>query len=399
MNFIAFKLSFNDFYSQDISNKIKAVKHRKAEKGDFIGNSAPYGYQKASNNKNKLVVNKKTASVVKKIFDLRLQGYGTPKIAKILNEDKIPTPAMYIKSKKYDGKIYKWNKTTIHRILTNPVYIGTMVGNKSYKQNHKVKKRIATPNDKRIYVENTHEPIVSKEIFQKVQKKLKEPIKCRDRENVHPLKKFIYCAECGYKATMKVSKRKVKSGEIHKHLYFICGRKSIDHHSCETGRMAARIITPIVQEEIKKECSKIVFSKGDITSLYEQAKELANTRKALLKKGISKNEKEIKKIEKKIEEIYSDKLEGIIKQEDFIRFYDSYQEKKENLRIEINNLQQDLEETEKYKTINYKQIKKIASECLNTDKLDEKLLSKLIDRIEYTKDRKIIIKFRFAEFR
>lgn len=199
MNFLTFKLSFNDYYSQDISNKVKAIKRRKAEKGEFIANFAPYGYKKDPQNKNHLLINEETAPFVRKIFDLYLQGKGTKKITKILNQEQIPTPASQIKSKKYKNCKYIWTHSTVHRILTNPIYIGTIEGMKTQKVNYKVKTRIKTPKNKRIYVENRHEAIISKEDFDRVQMKLHEPIKCRDRENFNPLKKFVYCGICRQK--------------------------------------------------------------------------------------------------------------------------------------------------------------------------------------------------------
>ena len=224
LNFMTFKLSFNDYYSLDISNKIKAVKRRKAEKGEFFSTYAPFGYKKDPEIKNHLIINEETAPVVKRIFEMYLNGVGTPSITKILNAEKVPPPSTYLKCKRYEKCSGKWGKGVIYNILTNEVYIGTVVGKKSYKVNHKVKTRIITSKNERIYVEDKHEPIIEKEDFDLVQRKLKEPMKCRNRQNFNPLKKFIYCGECGAKATMKVHKRQVKSGEIHKHQYFICNK-------------------------------------------------------------------------------------------------------------------------------------------------------------------------------
>ena len=105
-----------------------------------------------------------------------LQGMGTLKITKILNEEKIPSPAKYIKSKRYENCNFKWTKASVYRILSNEIYIGTVVGGKSYKVNHKLKTRIITPKEKRIYVENMHEPLIDKTTFHLVQTKLHEPI-------------------------------------------------------------------------------------------------------------------------------------------------------------------------------------------------------------------------------
>lgn len=196
---------------------------------------------------------------------------------------------------------------------------------------------------------------------------------------------------------MKTHKRKVKSGEIHEHQFFRCCRKSDNYDICENGQISSRTVTPLVKEAIKNECSKIVFSKGDITSLYEQAKDSINGKKSTLKREIKRAELEVQKIEKKVEQIYEDKLEGIIKAQDFTKFYNIYQEQKEKYITKINNLKKELEEAKNEKVINYKEIKKVAEQCLNMEELDPELLNKLVDRIEYFRGKKIKIRYKFTE--
>lgn len=203
------------------------------------------------------------------------------------------------------------------------------------------------------------------------------------------------------KASLKTAKRKVKSGEIHTHQYFLCGKKSDDYHNCENGTMTYSILLPLVKEEIKRECSKIVFSKGDLTSIYEQAKESSNSKKTILTKKMTKLEKEIQKIEKQLEQVYLDKMEGIIDTEHFSKFYNLYQEKKEKNLQQINEIKKELEKVNNEKVVDYKYIKKIAEQFLNLENIEQngELLNKLIDRIEYFKGKKIKIKYKFMEYK
>lgn len=396
LNFMTFKLSFNDYYSQDVSNKVRAVKHRKQEKGEYQAPFAPFGYKKDPNNKNHLIIDGEKAEIVKKIFNMYINGIGTPKIAKTLNDENIPSPSKYLETERYKKCSHKWNKGSIYRILKEPVYIGTIVGRKSVKINHKVKNRIKVNKNERIYVENQHEPIIDKQTFEEVQKKLALGTQCRKRKNLNPLKKYIYCGVCGGKATMKTGKRKLKSGEINIYHYFLCNKKSEYYHNCSNGTISSKVLTPIVEKAIKDECSKIVFSKGKLESLYEQAKQNSNNKKNLLTKEITKTEKEINQIDKKVEQVYADKIEGIIKQEDFKKFYNLYQDKKEKAIQKVNILKQELNETKNEKLVSYAHIKKIADECLNMEELKEDLLEKLIDRIEF-QGRNIKIKYKFME--
>lgn len=200
----------------------------------------------------------------------------------------------------------------------------------------------------------------------------------------------------GGKATIKTGKRKLKSGDINTYHYFVCNKKSENYYNCSNGTISSKVITPIVEKSIKEECSKIIFSKGELESLYEQAKLDSNNKRSILIKSISKAEKEIQQIEKKIEQIYTDKIEGIIKQDDFKKFYELYQGKKEKGISRVNVLKQELNDLKNEKIVSYSHIKKIANECLNMDTLNEELLGKLVERIEFI-GRNIKIKYKFME--
>lgn len=395
LNFMTFKLSFNDYYSQDISNKIRAVKYRKQEKGEYIAPYAPFGYKKDKDNRNHLVINEETAPIVKRIFKLYLAGMGTPKIADILNDENILAPSAYLDTARYNKCSHKWNKGAIYRLLKSQVYLGTVVGHKSYKVNHKVKTRVKVPKSEYYYVEDRHEPIIDKNTFEEVQAKLTGRSKCRDRKYTNPIKHFVYCGECGAKASLKTYKRQVKSGKIHTYQYFICGKKSKNYRECGNGRIAWSIVQPLVEKSIKEECSKIRFSNEDIISIYNRAKEVSNSKKRLLDKKIQRLENETQKIERKLEQIYIDKLDGIIKLEEFSAFYNSYQEKRKKNLIKTNELKQELEKINKEKMSEFSNIKQITDQCLKMEKLDKELLNKLIKKIEYFKDRKIKIKYKF----
>ena len=149
-------MTYLERYVRDISKKIRANLRFKIEQGEYIGN-APYGYVKSINEKNKLVVDTRTAHVVKEIFNLYKKGYGYAAIANILNEKGYPSPS----SKNSDIPITPWNQVSIQRILCNRVYIGDTVQGVSEKISFKNKKTRRLPFEKWIITTNTHEPIVN----------------------------------------------------------------------------------------------------------------------------------------------------------------------------------------------------------------------------------------------
>jgi len=218
LQFLTFKLSFNDYYAQDISNKIKSVKNRKIEKGEFQGGIAPYGYKKDTEIKNHLVVDEYSAEIVKEIYDMYVnKGKSAIQIADELNNREIEAPCVYLniptfmqrESKNPNG--YKWLGGQISKILRNEVYIGSVVGRKFQKISHKVDKVRSTKKEEYVIVKNMHEPIIDNLTWSKAQDKLNKHTKVKMVKNEQPLKEFVYCAECGGKSTYRVRTKKRKN--------------------------------------------------------------------------------------------------------------------------------------------------------------------------------------------
>ena len=211
----------NEWYLEDISNNIRTAFNSKMKQGEFISPFAPFGYQVSKSNNNKLIIDEVASKTVKEIYDLYLDGYGFTSIANYLNDKGTPSPALYkynrgvklhiVTSKNIEN--IKWNNNAIKNILTNEIYIGNLVQGKrttvSYK-NHKIIKK-----DKSLWVkkENTHEPIIEKKAFYKVQdliKKRTRPIKSTRKS--HLFTGIVYCNQ-NHLMTIK------NSG---KYIYLVC---------------------------------------------------------------------------------------------------------------------------------------------------------------------------------
>ena len=234
----------NESYALDTSKKIKEQVARDRKAGKFIGRKAPYGYKKSLNNCHKLIVDEETAPIVKQIFQWVLEGVSLEKIALQLNEANILTPSHYAKkkgilsNKNLIGQEY-WNTFTIIHIIENETYTGDMVQGKSVTIQHK---QIKTNKKDWVVVKNTHEAIISKETFEKVQQcrmqkaeKSKSQNKMPYTENV--LKGKIFCQYCGKNLNRgrKITKTK---GEIY---YFFCITNwRIKKGNCEGVRINER---------------------------------------------------------------------------------------------------------------------------------------------------------------
>ena len=180
---IQFKTLINDWYSKDISRKIKSSIWARKEKGMFVGSIAPYGYKKSQEDKHKLAINVQEARIVKKIYEEYSTGKTVLEIIKWLQNNKIPSP----NNSSNNGEIrYEWREETIKKILANKVYLGHTEYGKRINLSYKSKKRKYIPKEEWKIFYNTHEPIISKELFDKVQRirtigktiKRKKPKKC-----------------------------------------------------------------------------------------------------------------------------------------------------------------------------------------------------------------------------
>lgn len=199
---VAFKNFIADFYSRDTSRKIRSVRDEMAKEGKFASANPPYGYLKSPDDRHKLIVDEETAPVVRKIFQLKLDGFSVMEITRILNEKGIPSPAQAALQKKWgkDGrksdKPSGWNPAKVSDVLKDERYAGNMV---SMKRRLKGIYGKATPvaKEKWVRVQNTHEGIVSYEDFLRTQDTFSNHRKRKSGE-INRVNVFV-CAYCGRK--------------------------------------------------------------------------------------------------------------------------------------------------------------------------------------------------------
>jgi len=386
-----FRAIMNDMYAKDISKKIKSVKHDKQRKGLFIGGKATYGYKLHSTEKNTIIVDDEAAKVVRYIFKLALDGVSCRQIAVDLNNKGIPTPATYAnisltRKGAYSGQ---WSSERVSDMLQNEMYIGNMVQGKTVKVSYKSTKTVKQPRDKWIIVEDTHEPLIDKEAFFKVQELIRSRNHTRNRTYDFLFKGLIYCHECGY--PLAVINRKNAAGE--NVLYFVCRtyQRFTKSGKCTCHSIKESTVTEAVLDKIRRICGK-----------YAQRDELVSIAKKVVSKSQNRDrtEEEIQELENKIttittnlDKMYMDKLNGILTESDFERIYLRLREERSTLEIRINEMNQ-------MKKLNIKSdeiAEKMVNQFLNSSYTNRELLVSLVERIELTKNKEVIIKFRFKE--
>lgn len=203
--FAPFLNIMNEWYLRDSSRKIKSACKQKGMNGKHLTNVPIYGYIKDPEDKNHWLVDEEAAEVVRRIFNLTIEGYGPQQIARILTEDKVPRPSYHQaqqdagmwKNKKDVIVPYPWSCSTIADILTKPEYLGHTVNFRSYKDSYKDKKRKLNAAEDWVVFENTQEPIIDEETWLLVQQLRKTKRVQHKNETPNPLTGLVYCADCG----------------------------------------------------------------------------------------------------------------------------------------------------------------------------------------------------------
>ncbi len=243
-DYVPLRNLFNDMYAKDISKKVRSSLIVKKHNGEFVGKLAPYGYIKDPKDKHKFLIDKNVSHIIKKIFDMILDGKSRKEVADFLNQNDILTPSEYlnINTDKDVTVMKKWNSEMVNSILRNENYTGTLFQGKKRKLNYRVNKKINIDKENWIVTENHHEAIINKEKFDKVQDILDRQTKVNKDGSIDILSGFLKCKCCGSNMLKRSSKGKV---------YYYCSnyyRKK----SCENNKSLSRsILDELIKKELK----------------------------------------------------------------------------------------------------------------------------------------------------
>ena len=302
-----FKAVLNDMYAKDISKKIRSVCRQKRENGQYISAYPPYGYIKNENDELKhLIVDSYASNIVKRIFDMYVNGMSTFKISDILNKEKIDPPAVYLKMNLVHRSkdFYRWRPVSVQKILKNEVYLGRLLQGKTKKISYKSKKTINLPRELWISHDNAHEPIIDEETFKSVQKIFDRKYNTRNRNREYLLKGITYCHNCGNKLTFVTKTEKYKDKKYERR-YVICG-------TATKGRCIRQYNNyDKLEKEILEYIRKICFLNCN-QDIYKKAilKRKNNNSEIIsdYQAHIQVLQEKIVDLNKKVEQIYNDRL-------------------------------------------------------------------------------------------
>ena len=387
----AFKSVVNDMYAKDISKKVRTAKKTKAEKGEFIGAFAPYGYKKNPKDITKLVIDEDVADIVRYIFSEYNKGNGLSFIARRLNERKIECPSIYKqRTCKFHCKTLTglWGHETIKSILTNRVYIGELIQRKGEMVSYKVKKYISLPESEHTIKKNAHEPIITEEEFNLAQDILKlKNHKSHSKQNKeHLLSGLLYCPRCGNKY------RYQKQTGLKDDMVAICSMYNrYGKEYCTRVAIKESILDKAVKDDLKamaKEkinCQKII-SLEEVNGIRKD--------KSKLNKSKFDCERRLTQIDKITKASYEDKVNGILTVDEFIQLTDEYKKEKQELQKKISELEESLRI---YKEKKEDELTSIIKTITNFDNVDKETIVSLINKIEVIDSETIKIYYKFSE--
>ena len=386
-----FRAIMNDMYAKDISKKIKSVKRDKQRKGQFIGGKPVYGYKMHPTEKNKIVIDEEAAPIVRRIFALALSGMSCRNIAALLNQEGVPTPATYAnlpvaRPGPYTGL---WSSERISDMLHNETYIGNMVQGRSVKISYKSKKCLKQDPANWVVVEGTHEPLVDREIFQKVRMLVNSRRHTRSRTYDFLLKGLIFCHECG--SPLAVLNRKNAKGEDV--LYFVCRtyQRFTKAGVCTCHSIKEKTVTDAVIAKVREVC-QAYLNPDELLPVAQEAVENAR-KQSSLETELQALQSKIDSLTANLDRMYTDRLNGLLPEADFQRIFGRIKLEREKLEEK----RQELELRKKSPVRSEDRAKELVQRFIETAGESRELLVSLIERVELTEDKEIIIKFRFSQ--
>ncbi len=373
----------NEWYLEDMSENIRSVLNNRRENGFHIGSFALYGYKKDPKQKGHLIIDEQAADIVREVFTMFSHGYGKTAIARMLNDRGIPNPTEY---KRQQGLRYKqptmknstlWKYFAISNMLTNEIYIGNMVQGKYGSISYKTKQNKPRPKSEWYVVEGTHEPIIKREMWDRVQKMLAERVKPFNTGKMGLFAKKVRCYNCGY--IMRSSKSSSKRGSKH---YLQCSNRHVAKDACIGAFISVDRLEKMVIAEINR-LSEEYLDKDELMQNIEFCGNLQAQKDRLIA-DIATYHKKIEEYSKGIRELYMDKVKGLITDSDFKVLSQDFTTQRDRLeRVIIDGEKQIAEIDEKIAVGDNR--RELIEQYTNLEHLTREIVETLIDYISVGK--------------
>ncbi len=375
---------FNEWYAAQTSKKIRAVWQSKAEHGERVSPTVPYGYKKSETDKKQWVIDEPAAEVVRKIYALCLAGRGPSQIARQLEKEQILRPSAYAETQKSKrmsvenlANPYFWDTKAVVRILENRQYTGCAVNFKSTTVSYKVHKKIYKPTDEQQIIPNMQEPIISEEQWLRVQELRKNKRRPTATGRTSLFSGLVYCPDCGAKLHFCAAKSLKRNQE-----FWRCSNYKDGRGTCKIHYIRNVVLEKIVYEAISGladfvKCHETVF-------LYMLAKKTNAMRQKeykRLQQAVELGTKRITEIDRLIEKVFEQNASGVLSDERFAKMLQNYEKEQKALTQEVADSQQTLQEANQ-KVTDLRLLLRTLREMTDITELTPTLVNSLIERIE-----------------
>lgn len=400
MDIAPFKNILNDMYSRDISKKVLAGRMTRSRQGKFCGGQPPLGLMRDPDDNGHLIIDPKTAPIIRRIFDLALDGFGNMKICKVLMEERIPVTRVQ-QNTDCDVNYYAWSSSRISTILRNPFYKGAHVVCKTHQKGIRSNTYNIIPREQREVIEDCHEAIIPKAEWEKVQQLIdrRPPImKGNNCPYYNIFHDIVYCATCGKSMQVRYEKvgrtkkdrRTGKEREPIDKAYYICQTYNrLGKNACTSHKIEARDLYNLVLSDIQEVAAMALKDNEAFYGRLSRRMErqyLADTDS--LKKEYENLAQRNQEIDDIFISLYEDKAKGILTEKRFLKLTDAMEKEQEsnrNCMQDIAALISEEEHSEGDVQTFMEEIKRYAA----ITELDETVLNRLINRILIGEPKKV----------
>lgn len=404
---VPLKNLINEAYAKDMSKKISTAIDIKQRQGKFIGSRAAYGYKKSPEDKNRLIIDKEASGIVIRIFECKAAGMGNAAIARMLNEEGIASPMKYkyekglTKNKRYAESL--WNDGTIAAMIVNPVYIGDMEQGTRKEAMYLGIKKYRPKKPDRIYVAGTHEPVVSRELFARVQElveerkqnyfKGKEKYSGMERKE-NKLGGILFCGDCG--GRMKFYRRvDGRGGNVRVYYDYICpNSEAYGEKFCRRKKIKVQDLEEAVETALRMHIKLFLDTKEALHSLNRTAK--AGQIKSGYKKQMAETRSRMERAQSMNSSLYSDYSDGLLSERDYLFAKKKYVEEAENLAQKLSELAA-VQETYEAEYAGYSGMAETIGQFADFQELSPEIAHALVKRIVFFGEGRIEIEYAFSD--
>jgi DNA invertase Pin-like site-specific DNA recombinase len=362
--FAPFLNLMSEFYARDTSRKTKAVAHSKGNSGKPMTNVPIYGYKRSLEDKDVWIVDDEAAAVVRRVFQLAMDGMGVYQIAQTFSQEKVERPSYYMVRNNMVGapkatcdlsNPYGWSVKTVARILERPEYLGHVVNFRTFKDSYKDKHAKLNPKENWKIFENRHEPLVSQEVFDTVQKLRVTPRRADSLGEPNPLTGLVYCADCNrkmynsrhsaesYQTTRNGKPYTSKTGDSYNCSTYSLG-KSRFQDACSGHFIRTTVIRELVLDAIRNICGCVRNNQEDFVRQVREESSLQRVETVKShKKSITKNERRIVELKNLFRKVYEDNANGKLSDKRFEEMSADYEKEQETLEFQNAEMQAELD--------------------------------------------------------